>query len=120
MRDQIKPIVALCLFLALPLCVGAWLGPASVSNDKPICRCDEKPKMRCECGYGCACAETFLGTVTIGERTVAVMSRTESVFDAKPVLFLDIPDEGTELISITIDLRRRVATRVVYATRKDF
>ena len=63
--------------------------------------------------------EKFLGTIHIGDRGFAVMSSTESILDGKPVPYLKIPDEDTELIEITIDMERRVIKKVVYRTVKD-
>lgn len=63
--------------------------------------------------------ERFLGMLKVGGIPFAVMSTTESVLDGKPTPYVDIPDEGTELVEISIDLRRNVVTRVAYVTRRD-
>lgn len=63
--------------------------------------------------------EKFLGTLKVGGIPFAVMSTTESLLDGKPTPYIEIPDENTELVEVTIDLRRNVVRRVIYVTRRD-
>lgn len=65
--------------------------------------------------------EVFLGALRIGGEgpVFAVMSSTESLLDGKPIRYNDIPDEGTELVEITIDMKRRVVLKVCYVRLKE-
>lgn len=63
--------------------------------------------------------EVFLGTLSINEVSFAVMSSTEVTLDGKRVPYLDVPDEGVELREVSINLKRRVYTRLVYVTKRE-
>lgn len=85
-----------------------------------VCGLEPKPESTCKCAR-CVCnEEVYLGALTIGDKTFAVTSRTEALLNGKPVRWLEIPDETTEPVEISVNLKRRVVTRVVYQTIKDF
>ena len=75
-----------------------------------LCKCDP-----CRCCEG----EVFIGSLAFGGGAIAVTSKTEAIYNGKKTPYLEIPDDTTELIEIGIDLKRKVATRVVYRTKKD-
>jgi hypothetical protein len=62
--------------------------------------------------------EKFVDAMTMQGR-VAIMSSTITLLDGKPTPWGDIPDEGTEIAEIHIDMKRKVVTKITYVTRKD-
>ena len=61
----------------------------------------------------------FVGGINMGGR-LAIMDGTVVILDGKPTAWEDVPDDGTELVEITIDVKRRMVIRIVYRTLKDF
>ncbi len=62
--------------------------------------------------------DAFVDAIDFAGR-VAIMSSTATILDGKPMPWHDIPDQGTDLVEIHIDLKRKVVLRIVYRTRKE-
>lgn len=61
----------------------------------------------------------FVDCVSLSGR-FAIMDGTQTVYNGKDVPWEDIPDDNTEPVEVTIDLKRRMITRIVYRTVRDF
>jgi len=98
-------MLSIVLFVSLLAIPGA---PPTVDDSKKVEAVNRPPDMG-----------GFVGSISMGGR-LAIMDGTLVVFDGKPAVWEDVPDEGTELVEITIDVKRRMVIRIVYKTLKDF
>lgn len=81
--------------------------------------CKEQQNVDCKCN-GCKCNDwKFLGMLRIGGSAFVVTSRTESFLDGKPKPYMDIPDDGTELEEITLDMKKVFVIKVKYRTNRE-
>jgi hypothetical protein len=64
--------------------------------------------------------EKFIGVHRFENIFLAVTTKTEAVLDGKQTQYLDIPDETTELVEFTADLRTNKIKRIIYSTIKEF
>lgn len=61
----------------------------------------------------------YLGAFHFGPARFGVTTLTVTTLDGVATPYLDIPDESTELVEISLDLKRKWVLRMVYITKRE-